>query len=410
MKHIYRSIIVLLVVLLSSQAFSQQRFGFAMPDGIKKIKIPFELYNNLIVIPLKINGLSLKFILDTGVENAILTESLYAEILDISYLREIRIAGPGVIDSVEVYVGDRVQFELPGNLIGYNMDLLVLKQDYLKLSEYMGEGVYGIVGYDIFNQFVVDINYQKKELSLYRPSTYKPKKKYQQIPIKLIKSKPIVPVSLYYENKKYDVDLLVDTGASHSALVDFSILGVEDLPDERIDVLLGRGIAGNIPGNIIRIDSIVLSDLSFEKPIVSVPYEGVYNKMIKKGARIGTLGGDLLLRTRPIIDYHAEKIYLHRSPSYREPFEFDMSGIKMITKGTDLDTLTIVEVLKDSPADEAGIQVDDVVLSINGSSLRSKKLTELNAELRRRPNYRIKCKIKRGEEILIKRFRLARLI
>ena len=82
-----------------------------MPESTRKIEIPFDQHNNLIIIPITINRfLTLKFILDTGVESAILTEKLYADILDVNYVREITIDGPGLIDSVEAYIANQVTF------------------------------------------------------------------------------------------------------------------------------------------------------------------------------------------------------------------------------------------------------------------------------------------------------------
>ena len=88
------SFILLLNTCVCATASGQREFGFTMPEGSKKVEIEFEEYNNLIVIPITINRfLTLKFILDTGVETAILTEKLFADILDAEYIRELKIAG-----------------------------------------------------------------------------------------------------------------------------------------------------------------------------------------------------------------------------------------------------------------------------------------------------------------------------
>ncbi|MBA4057965.1 MAG: peptide-binding protein, partial [Marivirga sp.] len=52
-----------------------QNLGFSLADGKKKVQIPIEIINNLIVIPVVLNdALPLKFILDTGVRTTILTQ------------------------------------------------------------------------------------------------------------------------------------------------------------------------------------------------------------------------------------------------------------------------------------------------------------------------------------------------
>ena len=107
--------ILVLNTCICAPVSGQKEFGFAMPAGEKKVEIEFEEYNNLIVIPITINRfLTLKFILDTGVETAILTEKLFADILDAEYIRELSIAAPGVQDSVQVFVANQMTFYLPG--------------------------------------------------------------------------------------------------------------------------------------------------------------------------------------------------------------------------------------------------------------------------------------------------------
>ncbi|MEL7006646.1 MAG: hypothetical protein AAFN93_28560, partial [Bacteroidota bacterium] len=49
------------------------------------------------------------------------------------------ITGPGIIDSVEAYVATNVGLALPGGVRGQKMSILVLKEDYLKLQENLGD-------------------------------------------------------------------------------------------------------------------------------------------------------------------------------------------------------------------------------------------------------------------------------
>ena len=70
-------IILLLLFIYSNVSFAQRitedfdeprMLGFALPEGKDKVTIPFEVYNNLIVINIVLNNtLPLKFVLDTGI-------------------------------------------------------------------------------------------------------------------------------------------------------------------------------------------------------------------------------------------------------------------------------------------------------------------------------------------------------
>lgn len=403
--------ILFLSTCLCSSATGQKEFGFSMPEGIRRVEIEFEEFNNLIVIPITINRfLTLKFILDTGVENAILTEKLFADILDAQYIRELSMAGPGVADSVQVYVTNNMTFHLPGGLIGKNMNMLVLKEDYLKLSENMGDEIYGIIGYDIFSRFVVEINYDTKRLILHDPAKFRPKRRSTGIPIEIKNSKPFLKTSISQEEQTSSLDIMVDTGASHAALLDFGTKVQETATANRIVTRLGQGIGGEISGYLSRLDTLSIADFTFESVLFSSPFEGSYHKAIKRGSKYGTIGGELLHHFNVTIDYAHQMIYLQKSHRYREAFEHDMSGLTLNAKGIELDTLEVVFVKEDSPSDHAGVEVGDVLLKINSKNLLNSKLSEITAMLRKREGLKIKCKILRNGEILKKTFFLERMI
>ncbi len=405
--------ILLLNTCICASASGQREFGFAMPEGSKKVEIAFEEYNNLIVIPITINKfLTLKFIVDTGVETAILTEKLFADILDAQYIRELKIAGPGIEDSVEVYVANRMTFYLPGGLVGKNMNLLVLKEDYLKLSENMGDEIYGIIGYDIFSRFVVEINYQEKKLILHDPKTYKPKRRFTSVPITIINSKPFLSTSISQKQETNSLDIMVDTGASHAALLDFSSSASAEkyLPSNKIVTRLGTGIGGEISGYLSRLDNLSIAQFSFDSVLFSAPFEGIYNKSIKRGSQYGTIGGEILRRLHVIIDYRNGKMYLEKSKNYGDAFEHDMSGLTLNAKGENLDTLEIVEIKEYSPAYDAGIRKGDVIVKINGRHLGNSSLSDIVGMLRRREGMKVKCKYLRNGQEVITKFQLKRMI
>ncbi|MEO9482731.1 MAG: PDZ domain-containing protein [Ekhidna sp.] len=408
------SLIVFILVIntcLCSTAKGQKEFGFSMPSRIKKIEIPFEQHSNLILIPVTINRfLTLKFILDTGVENAILTEKLYGDILDLNYVREISIDGPGLVDSVEAFIANEVTLGLPGGIIGQNMNMLVLKEDYLKLSENIGEDVYGIIGYDIFSRFVVEIDYDNNILTLHDPQRYKKDKREIEVPLEVRGSKPFMRAIISQGDEEASLDVMVDTGASHAALIDYNHLTGISMPDKTVVTRLGRGIAGDIPGYVGRIDQVKIDCFDFTEMLVSAPFDGAYNKVIKRGARVGTFGGELLNRFNVTFDYINGKFYLKESNRHRDTFEYDMSGMSLNAVGTELDTLKVVSVQKNGPAYQADIKKGDIILSVNGKNLRYNSLSDIYLLLQAKDGKRIKCRINRDGKKFKVRFRLKKII
>ena len=80
--------------------------GFRITNNrAKRVAIPFELQSNLIIIPVRMNnGEELKFILDTGVRTAILTNGLYVEGVPSVNDRMISLMGAGNAGEVSAYV------------------------------------------------------------------------------------------------------------------------------------------------------------------------------------------------------------------------------------------------------------------------------------------------------------------
>ncbi|AUC75467.1 hypothetical protein [Olleya sp. Bg11-27] len=65
----YNKFILCILLVFSISAISQSKY--LLEEGVKSEKINFELVNNVIVIPVNVNGVDLKFLLDTGVNKAI---------------------------------------------------------------------------------------------------------------------------------------------------------------------------------------------------------------------------------------------------------------------------------------------------------------------------------------------------
>src|SRR5215212_7798064 len=109
-----RYTIVAFILFSTLNGFTQP-LGFTIADGKSKVEIPIEIHNNLVVVPLVLNGaLPLKFIVDTGVRTSILTQKSFTDILNLPYSRKYTISGPGGEKLVDAYITNNVTLELPG--------------------------------------------------------------------------------------------------------------------------------------------------------------------------------------------------------------------------------------------------------------------------------------------------------
>ncbi|UXP33690.1 aspartyl protease family protein [Reichenbachiella agarivorans] len=412
MKAKYYILVMSLVGLLSYRHGMAQHVGFDLPDKLQRVRIDFELHNNLIVIPVVLNKtLKANFILDTGVQYPIITEKALADMLGLTYSRRIIIQGPGEKDSITALINTDIHLQLPGGVeSGMNQSLLVLENDYLNLRETMGVDVYGIIGYDIFSRFIVEINYDEKYLVVHEHKRYKPKRRYKKLDMRVYNTKPYV--SLMVENKRGDknkLSLMIDTGASHSLLID-SPDDRSVLPTTNIMSVIGRGLGGDIEGHLGRVKNVKIGKYEFENPIVSFPQEGDYGSAVMRGSRNGTMGSEFLSRFNVVFDYFSGTLYIKKNKNYAREFEYDMSGMTLVAHGTDFNEFRVGSVRYNSPAYLAGVKRGDIIHSINGFNFEILNLSGASTLLRQKEGKKITLKITRGEEEFKTSFKLLRYI
>jgi C-terminal processing protease CtpA/Prc len=92
-----------------------------------------------------------------------------------------------------------------------------------------------------------------------------------------------------------------------------------------------------------------------------------------------------------------------------ESVEVDMSGFELVAEGADLKTLTINEVLANSPAAEAGLQEEDELTAINGRPVIEFSLEQIRQMLKQDGKEYV-LKLKRGSQTLEVKLKMRRLI
>lgn len=380
-----------------------QILGFSLSDGRKRVDIPIEIHNNLVVVPVLLNGaLPLKFIVDTGVRTAILTEKTYTDILNLSYSRKYSVAGPGGINVIEAYITNGVDLQLPG-VDGHGHALLVLGEDYLELRNYLGTDVHGVLGYELFSRFIVKVNYKDKVMTLMLPEKLRLSKKYKTIPLSIEDTKPYILANIKQGNgEKKRVKLLVDSGASHSMILDPASDSTLDVPANAVSCTVGRGLGGEIRGKSGRLKELGLGNYTLEDVLVNYPDPNSYVDTLKLGQtfRNGTLGGGILSRFTVIYNFSKEELYLKKNGDFKRGFYYNLSGLTIRAKGTELNTFEVTDVRKFSTADNAGVLVGDQILSVNGVRASEVNLNQLNGLLNQRPGKKINLNVKRNNAVL----------
>lgn len=372
--------------------------SFANPNQ-SRISFEFKFINNLIIVPVIINDSdTMHFILDTGLSTSIMTEISWGDTLMLNYTRQVKLNGLGQGEPVDALHSYGNNFNISG-IQGANQDLYVLLQNVFNLSAIFGTKVHGLIGYNMFKNFIVDINYDRKVITFHNPAKYKPdrfQKRGTTLPLIIHHTKPyIYGVITLRDGTEIPVKLLLDTGASHALWIDVKSDKSISYPKKTAEVFLGKGLNGDIYGKIGRMHQFTIGDYTFNQPIVAFPDSLSAGDAIGRDNRNGSLGSEILRRFNVIIDYPNSQVTLSPNRQYRSEFKLNRSGIDIEAPLPGFPYYIISNIRKGSPADKAGLRKGDEIKSINGKNTIAMNINDMYEFFQKKPGYRIKLNLVR---------------
>lgn len=436
-RYLYITICILLCV-----PFFGTAQGFRLLNGKKVEKVRFELINNLIVIPLEVNGAKLSFILDSGVTKPILFNLFDQDSLQINEVSEITLRGLGEDGEIKALKSTGNGFQLK-QIWNPEQLLYVVLDEELNFSPALGVPIHGIIGYDLFRDFVVEINYSNKLIKFHDPDFFEPKKnkKTKELPLSIIRRKPYIDGNvLFEENEEVDdipVKLMVDTGSSDSVwLFPDEEKGVR-IPEANYEDLLGKGLGGKIYGKRTKVKSFDIGGYRMNDAKAAFPNMEAFETFNMVEDRNGSVGGEVLKRFNVTFDYGRNRMLIKKNKYFNDPFQYNISGIDLQHNGVRyiaeriadykgianvdeksslgnvqiiLDNRTELSVVPEiivsgiragSPAEEAGIREGDIILAVNGKKVHTYKLQEILALLNAKEGKRMRVLIERyGKDVL----------
>ncbi|HMQ48740.1 MAG TPA: aspartyl protease family protein [Saprospiraceae bacterium] len=408
-KNVY---IVSLFCVFAHNLFTQSA-DLRIHGSLRKIDIPFEYSNDFIILNIVFNDyLPLKFIFDTGSEHTILAKREITDLLQVNYQRRFTLLGADMSSEVYAYLVRGVSLRLNDKITALNRSILVLEEDYLHFEELAGLEIHGIIGSDIFRRFVVKIDYNRKIITLYEPNSFEaPGGNYDRLPIEISRHKPYVNFNVRLQNDTLlNLKLLLDTGASLALLLHTNTHPDLKLPDQVIPSNLGAGLGGYIQGFMGRVEDLDLGDTELHSIITHFQEIGMNRDSVYAASRNGIIGNKILDRYTIIIDYIRQVAYLEPNGKFSQKFEYDKSGLSLISYGLSLNKFRVFSVLPGSPAAEAGLQKDDDIKTVNGWPASLWDLASLNAKFKKKAGKKITLKVLRNGEKLKFTFYLRDLI
>ena len=307
--------------------FSSAQKGFEISTP-KKTVIPFQLINNLIFIPLNINGVELTFLLDSGVNETILF-SLDEKEIKFNDTEKVKFSGLGESKNIEGLRSDNNLVKIGKDYQDLKHTIYIILDESINFSSHVGIPVNGIIGYHFFKNKPVEIDYITKKLSVYNDEkTFsKRKKKFKEFPISVEGNKPYLMTDVEMMQEKVASKMLLDLGNSDAIWLFPKVIENFVYNRPNIDDYLGQGFNGDIFGKRSRIHGFYIGDFAFEKPLTAMPDEFSIQSLKIVPDRKGSVGSDILRRFTLIFDYQEKKIYLRKNKHFNDPFLFNKSGL-----------------------------------------------------------------------------------
>jgi aspartyl protease/PDZ domain-containing protein len=401
---------LLLLLLCCSQLPAQ--YNFQSLQTVRKIDIPFEYENDLIVVRVTFNQIfPLKFIFDTGAEHTILARKEVTDLFGVPYEREFKLLGSDMKTELTAYLVRNIHLRV-GNMVIPNHSMLVLDDDYFRFQEISGVEVHGILGADVFRGLVVKINYDRKVITLMKKSSFKgPGKGYDTQSIEVFRNKPylITNVSIRRDSSA-KVKLLLDTGATLAMMLYTDTHPSLELPPHTLKGQIGMGLGGYLEGYLGRVHQLEFGGEHFNEVLTNFQdvNEGMDTTLLF--GRNGIIGNKILNRFSVILDYTSEKMYLKPSRRFSNKFDYDKSGLVVIAAGSKLNSFVVIDVLEGSPAAEAGLQKGDILKRVNLFPSAIFSLRDLHRIFSRKAGKKVRVVFMREGKRLKKSFTLRNLI
>lgn len=358
-----------LLLLVSAGVAQAQPAAFRFEKAqMRKARIPFLIQRNLIVVETWLNGRGpYNFLLDTGIGASLITDPRLGQELDLPMEGRFLVAGAGEERPLEAFQIPGVAVRLLGGVEAPKLPFLILSDDVLNLSGYVGMPIHGLLGSDIFRSFVVEIDPERQLLLMHEPTHYRPPRggRWARLPLDMEGRKAYLTLPVQVDaSRTLPMKLVLDTGAGHALSLETTSDTRLQLPATRLRTPLGRGLNGNINGYLGRVPALQLGRYRMPSMLTSFP-DAADVALRAEVPRNGNLGFELLKRFRVIIDYQHNVLLLRPNLLFREPFEHDMCGFDILATGANYRQFKVLRVEPNSPADRAGLRVGEEILSIN---------------------------------------------
>ena len=342
-----------------------------------RVRMPFTLINNHIIVEVRIDGRGpYPFLVDTGGHD-ILTPFALKELAIVS-TGDTPTSGAGEKSVSTGYAHvDRIDI---GGVLLSNQTLLTLDFGPPNVE---GIQLGGMLGVEVFERFVVQIDYGEKALTLIDPTSFSATDRAASgvaIPIVYYGNMPQVVGDFDGRPARFNID----TGSRSEVTLAAPFVSDKRLRQAYLDgteITDGWGIGGPSRSYVVRAGELSLGSVTTSRPIagLSEAKRGAFSDSNYEG----NVGSGLLERYVATFDYSSGTLYL--KPTLR--LDQDVGAFDRVGMWINLGEagMTVMDLAAHGPAEEAGLKVGDVVIAIDGIAVLTRSLSDVRRSLKIAP-------------------------
>lgn len=350
--------VTLLLLLRPAQAQAQEEF--VEPAAKYITTIPFTiLTGGVIIVKARLDDFSdtLNLVFDTG-SGGISLDSLTCARYNLKTVVSDKIVrGIAGVKNVEFTYSHTLH--LPG-LDVKNLDFHI--NDYELLTSAYGIRIDGIMGYSFLRRYIAMVDYDTLSIRVFTPGRIKyPRGGYVLKP--QFSTLPMQPLTIR-DNTTVNGKFYFDTGAGLCMLLNDDMVQDSSLfkRKRKLYPTQAEGLGGKKQVYLSVVSDVKLGPYRFRNIPVYVFHDEFNVTMYPTLG--GLIGNDILRRFNVILNYPAQEIYIRPNRHYTDSFDYSYTGMSIyLIDGA----ITIQDIVKKSPAEEAGLQEGDIIMAIENN-------------------------------------------
>ena len=280
-------------------------------------RVAVELFHDKTLVPVRFDGLrELRLILDTGMgfDGALLFKPALRESIGMRHAVEAQIPGAGSGPPSAAVFSDSMTFNV-GSVRFENQRVIVLS------GAGMDRGaVDGVIGYSLLGHYAVELNFDSLTLTLHDPQRFASRIGWAELPLSFDANHlPFLETSVIVESgPPVALRTYIDCASSEAIeLLERPVMKFV-MPRETEEVLLGRGLSGDIHGKRGRIAKLILG------PHVLTDVRAAFGPAEVRSKASGAdavLANGALRRFNVVFDYAHSRLLLAPNSHFHERYE-----------------------------------------------------------------------------------------